>query len=112
GQIQAALVRLMQHEKVYLDETLTLNKLSEQLEILPNYLSQVINERFDKNFYDFVNSYRIEEFKILVQRADNRNKTLLALALDSGFTSKTSFNNFFKKLTGKTPTEYIKSIKN
>ena len=111
-QIQLKLTDLMEKKKLYLDETLSLNKLSEQVEILPNYLSQVINERYGKNFYDFVNSYRVEEFKNIVQRTENRNKTLLALALDSGFTSKASFNNFFKKLSGQTPSEYIKSLKN
>lgn len=111
-QIQSKLTELMEKKKLYLDETLSLNKLSEQVEVLPNYLSQVINERYGKNFYDFVNSYRVEEFKNIVQRSENRNKTLLALALDSGFTSKASFNNFFKKLSGQTPSEYIKSLKN
>ncbi len=111
-QIQIRLTDLMENKKLFLDETLSLNKLSDQVAILPNYLSQVINERFGKNFYDFVNSYRVEEFKKMVQKSENRNKTLLALALDSGFTSKASFNNFFKKLSGQTPTEYIRSLKN
>lgn len=110
--IQMKLASIMEDQKAYLDETLSLNKLSSQLEILPNYISQVINERFGCNFYDFVNSYRIEEFKKQVQKKDNKNKTLLAIAMESGFTSKASFNNSFKKITGQTPTEYIRSVTN
>lgn len=110
--MQKELSAIMKEKKLFLDEGLTLNKLAEELKILPNYLSQVINEKFNKNFYDFVNSYRVEEFKMLVQKKENKKKTLLALAFDSGFTSKASFNSFFKKLSGQTPSEYVKSFEN
>lgn len=109
-EIQKKLVLLMEEKKSFLDEALSLTKLSDLMGVLPNYLSQVINERFEKNFYDFVNTYRIEEFKKLAVDTKNKNKTLLALAMDSGFASKASFNNSFKKFTGQTPTEYLNKL--
>ena len=109
-EIQNKLVTMMEGEKVFLDEELSLTKLSDQIGVLPNYLSQVINERFEKNFYDFVNAYRIEEFKKLALDTRNKNKTLLALAMESGFASKASFNNSFKRYTGQTPTEYLSAF--
>lgn len=112
GEIQNKLIRLMEEKKLFLDEALSLSKLADQTDVLPNYLSQVINERFGKNFYDYVNSYRVEEFKKLTIEKQNKNKTLFGLALDSGFASKASFNNSFKKFTGQTPSEYVKSLKN
>lgn len=108
-EIQQKLSLLMEKEKIFLEEKLSLPKVAEKLDIHPNYLSQVINERFNKNFYDFVNHYRVEEFKKLVKQPKNKNLTLFSLALDSGFASKAAFNSAFKKLTGQTPSEYLKS---
>ena len=109
-EIQQLLLKLMEEKKLYLDENISLPQLAEMLNIHPNYLSQVINERFQKNFYDFINSYRIEEFKRLISSGKNKNKTFFALALDCGFNSKASFNNSFKKITGNTPSEFVKSL--
>ena len=108
NELQARLAKMMEEEKPYLDDKLTLKSLAENLDIHPNYLSQVINERFQKNFYDFINSARVEEFKSLIQQPRSKNLTLLALAFECGFSSKSSFNKFFKKSTGKTPSEFIK----
>lgn len=110
--LQAQLEKIMKEEKPFLDHKLTLKVLAENLNIHPNYLSQVINERFQKKFYDFINTARIEEFKTLVQQPKSQNLTLLALAMDCGFSSKSSFNKFFKKSTGKTPSEFIRSKEN
>jgi len=107
-ELQARLEKMMKEEKPFLDDKLTLKSLAENLNIHPNYLSQVINERFQKNFYDFINSARIEEFKSLIQQPRSQNLTLLALAFECGFSSKSSFNKFFKKATGKTPSEFMK----
>ncbi len=108
-ELQIRLEKLMKEEKPYLNHKLNLKTLAENLDIHPNYLSQVINERFQKNFYDFINTARIEEFKTLIQQPKSQNLTLLALAMECGFSSKSSFNKFFKKSTGKTPSEFIKS---
>jgi len=103
---------LMDTEKPYLDPFLTLRDLAEQLGIPSNYLSQLLNEGFDKNFSEFINTYRLTHFKKAIKNPQNRNFTLLAVAYESGFNSKTVFNNFFKKVMGTTPSAYLKSVQN
>ena len=66
------------------------------------------NEGFDKNFYDFVNSYRVEAFKSQIEQNKHEHKTLLALAYEVGFNSKSSFNRSFNKLVGMSPSKYLK----
>lgn len=110
AEIKQKLEKLMDEKRLFLDEDISLPQLARIMSINPNYLSQVINERFQKNFYDFINFYRVEEFKRIVIIEKNRNKTFFALALDCGFNSKASFNNSFKKITGNTPTQFVKSI--
>jgi YesN/AraC family two-component response regulator len=107
---QKFLTKLMEEEKLYLNENISLPQLATMLNIHPNYLSQVINERFQKNFYDFINSYRVEEFKRVVALEKSKKKTFFALALDCGFNSKASFNSSFKKITGITPSKFVKSL--
>ena len=109
-EIKNQLEKIIIEKKLFLDENISLPKLAEILSIHPNYLSQIINDKFQKNFYDFINSYRIEEFKQLVALEKNKNKTFFALALDCGFNSKASFNSSFKKITGITPSEFVKSL--
>ena len=70
-----------------------------------------VNKKVGKNFYDFVNQYRLEEFKRLLSDPKNRNLTLLSLAIDCGFNSKSSFNRHFKKVTGQTPSQYFAALK-
>lgn len=108
-EIKQQLEKIISERKLFLDENMSLPKLAGVLNIHPNYLSQVINEKFQMNFYDFINLYRIEEFKRIVVIEKNKNKTFFALAFDCGFNSKASFNNSFKKLTGITPSEFVKS---
>ena len=99
---------LMLDEQPYLDPSLTLKALAEMMEIPSNHLSQLLNEGYGKNFADFVNTYRLETFKAKVADPSQRNLTILALAYDSGFNSKTVFNTFFKKTMGTTPRVYWK----
>ena len=108
--LYAELIRLMNEEGVYKKNDLSVDDLASRLDVHSNYLSQIINEREGKNFYDFVNSYRLEEFKRLVADPRNRNLTLLSLAIDCGFNSKSSFNRHFKKATGQTPSEYFSAV--
>jgi AraC-like DNA-binding protein len=110
AEIKHSLIKLMEDKKLFLDENISLPQLAEMLNIHPNYLSQVINEKFQKNFYDFINSYRVEEFKRLIASGRDKNKTFFALALDCGFNSKASFNNSFKRITSITPSEFAKSL--
>ncbi|RTE53853.1 helix-turn-helix domain-containing protein [Arenibacter aquaticus] len=102
--------KLLAEEKPYLDPNLTLKTLSEKLEIPSNHLSQLLNQGYGKNFADFVNSYRLETFKAKVADPSQRQLTILALAYDSGFNSKTVFNTYFKKIMGTTPRAYWKEI--
>ncbi|MGD1959027.1 MAG: helix-turn-helix domain-containing protein [Fulvivirga sp.] len=100
---------LMEEEKPYLNSKLTLSELAERLGSSKNHLSQAINETIGKNFFDYINAYRIEEVKVRMKNPDHDHVTLLGIALDSGFSSKSSFNNIFKKVTGQTPSEFKKS---
>jgi AraC-like DNA-binding protein/type III secretory pathway component EscS len=104
------LQHLMATERLFIEPELTLTDLATRLEIHPNYLSQVINELAGVNFYDYINTLRIEEFKRLVSIPENQKYTFLALAYDCGFNSKSAFNRYFKKVTNLSPSEYIKSI--
>ena len=107
--IHKQLLQLMDDKKPYLEPKLTLGQLAEQLGLSTNNLSQVINQCEDKNFYDFVNAYRIKEFIKQAKDPKNKNLSILGIALDAGFNSKSSFNQVFKKFTGETPSEFIKS---
>ncbi|MEM6261924.1 MAG: adenylate/guanylate cyclase domain-containing protein [Bacteroidota bacterium] len=100
----------MERDRPYLDASLTLRKLADQLNLPANHLSQILNEGFDQNFAAFVNTYRLEAFKERVREPSSRQLTVLALAYDSGFNSKTVFNTFFKKKMGKTPRAYWKEV--
>lgn len=100
---------LMQDEKRFRQSELSLSELAAQLNTQPNYLSQVINEREGKTFYDYINTLRIEEFKRLAAGPDSRKYTLLGLAQECGFNSKSSFNRYFKKVTGQSPSEFLQS---
>ena len=102
------LVNYMQKEKPYLNPLLSLNDLSEKLAIMPKYLSQIINECCGKNFYDFVNGYRVEEAKRILLNPSDADKTILEILFEVGFNSKSTFNNAFKNLTGYKPTEFRK----
>lgn len=102
---------LMKEKKIYLDSRLSLPKLAELSDMSINNLSQVINEQNSMNFFDYVNSYRIEEAISRIQSPDRDNENLLSIAMDSGFNSKSSFYTAFKKYTGLTPGEYRKKIK-
>jgi adenylate cyclase len=102
------LEQLMDGEKPYLDPDLTLRSLAEMLDLPPNYLSQLLNEGFDQNFAEYVNSYRLETFKTKAADPANAHLTLLGLAYESGFNSKSVFNSFFKKTMGLTPRAWVK----
>ncbi|WP_212906365.1 helix-turn-helix domain-containing protein [Capnocytophaga stomatis] len=109
AQLHQEMLSLMEEKKPYLEPKLTLNQLAEQLAISSNNLSQVINQCEGKNFYDFVNSYRVDEFIKRATNDKNKGLNLLGIALDSGFNSKSSFNQVFKKHTGDTPSNYLKN---
>ena len=104
------LEQFMIQEKPYLDAGITIRQLAQMVDIHPNNLSQLVNEHIGQRFSDYINSYRLEKFKSLVKDPNFRHLTLLTLAYESGFNSKTVFNTFFKKMMGKTPRAYWKEV--
>ena len=104
------LLTLMKDERLYTDVELTLQTLSEKLGISPGYLSKIINEKEDKNFFEFVNTYRVQEVKDKLVDNEYHHYSILGIALESGFKSKSTFNTVFKKFTGQTPSAYQKQF--
>lgn len=105
---KSKLLNHLTENQPYLDPSLTLRGLADQIEIHPNQLSWLLNERIGKSFNEYVNAYRVEAFKKMAQDPNNANLTLIGMAYDSGFNSKTVFNTYFKKETGITPKQYLK----
>ena len=99
----------MERDRIYTNPELSLKDLAAAMETYPHYISQILNTIIHQNFYDFVNTYRVEEAKRQLLEEGNKCLTILAIALDCGFNSKSSFNRVFKQKTGKTPGEFIKS---
>lgn len=102
------LISCIREESPYLNPDLNLKNLAIHLDIHPNQLSWLINHEFHKNFNEFINHYRVEVFKRISKDPKNSHITLIGLAYDSGFNSKTVFNTSFKKETGITPMQYLK----
>ncbi|MDP2089445.1 MAG: helix-turn-helix domain-containing protein [Flavobacteriaceae bacterium] len=96
----------MVSSKPFLNPNLTLPQLASEIGISSHYLSQIINEKFNINFFDFVNQFRVEEVKAKIIDPKFENYSLLGIALDSGFNSKSAFNRIFKKFTDQTPSQY------
>ena len=102
------LINFLEKEKPYLNPTLSLRELAALLEFHPNKLSWLLNEKLGKKFNEFINHYRLEHFKQLAKNPENHNISIIGLAYESGFNSKTVFNTFFKKEEGITPNDYLK----
>ena len=101
---------LMVAEKPFLNPNLTLLQLASELGISTHYLSQIINEKLNFNFFDYVNRFRVEEVKAKINNPKFENYSLLGIAFDSGFNSKSAFNRIFKKFTNQTPSQYKSEI--
>jgi len=99
---------VVKEDKPYLDSCLTLPDLAEKISVSSNYLSQVINERLGMNFFDYINSHRIEMAKHLLLNPLPHTPTILDIAMESAFNSKSAFYTAFKKHTGLTPAQYKK----
>jgi TolB-like protein/AraC-like DNA-binding protein len=102
------LQNIIHKEAPFLKPNLGLRELARMLDLHPNKLSELLNDKIGKNFSAFINYYRVEHFKSLAILPENSHLSLLGIAYDSGFNSKTSFNTFFKKETGMTPKAYLK----
>lgn len=106
------LIDFMNKSKIWKDNELTIAKLSEQTNILSHYITQVLNENLNKNFNTFVNEYRLEYAKKLIKSSKYKSWSFLSISFESGFNSKATFNTFFKKYTGMTPSEFKKNNAN
>lgn len=102
------IMHLVEIEKVYRDEELTLRSLAEKLKIPYYQLSEILNKRLHRKFNDFINYYRIEEAKRILESPAAHDKTIVSVAMEVGFKSTTSFYQVFKKYTGMTPSQYKK----
>jgi len=108
---ETILRQFMEQNKVYLDAELSLEELAQKVRIPKHHLTQLLNDRLKKNFYKFINEYRINE-AINKLKDVNNEVNILSLAYDCGFNSKSSFNSYFKQLTGYTPSMYRKMATN
>lgn len=103
--------KLMSQERIYTDPNLNMSLLSDKTGLSNSYLSQIINQKEGRNFFDFVNSYRVEEVVSMMNDTKYDHYTLIALSQDAGFKSKSTFNAVFKKIKGETPSTFRKKLK-
>ena len=104
------LLYLLEAERIYRDENLTLQTLAEKLAVSPHQLSWIINEVLHLSFSTLVNGYRVEEVKSRLSERDFNQTSILQAALDAGFNTKAAFNRAFKKTTGMTPSQFKKTV--
>lgn len=109
AEISERLLMFMETERPYLDEELSLQKLSLLVNISAHRLSEVINQDLNTNFYRLINAYRVEEVKRKLRNPEFDKYSILGIAFESGFNSKSTFNKIFKEETGMTPSEFKKS---
>jgi AraC-like DNA-binding protein len=102
------LKQIMLESKPFLDPKLAIHDLAGSIDVPPHQLSKIINKEFHSSFFEFVNSYRVEEFKQKSSSSEYKNITILGIAYECGFNSKSAFNRIFKESTGLTPGEYLK----
>ncbi|MEX0981825.1 MAG: AraC family transcriptional regulator [Bacteroidales bacterium] len=106
--IRKAILEHMENNKPYLNRELSISDLAADIQISRHFITEVINNHMGKNFYLLINEYRIEEVKRRLHDPKYKNLTILAIAYDSGFNSKSAFNTVFRQMTGKTPSQYLK----
>lgn len=111
SQIAKQLKQWMEEKAVYKDAELTLDKLAETMNLSRHHLSETLNQYLGQSFYQLINEYRIKEVIRLIDesRKNKTNPVILSLAFEAGFHSKSSFNQYFKKVTGDTPSAYMKN---
>jgi AraC-like DNA-binding protein len=107
-EILGKLLHFMRSERPYLEPEITIEKLAKRLAVKRHHLTEVINEGLEKNFFLFINEYRIASVKHALADEDGQSRTLLDIAYDAGFNSKSSFNLAFKRIMGTTPSQYRK----
>ena len=108
--LKSSLLGIMDSERPWTDSELTLADLAERLGSTPHKLSEVLNSEIGETFYDFVNGYRVREVQRRIKAGDARALKMLALAMDAGFASKSTFNQAFKKHTSQTPSDFRHAV--
>jgi AraC-like DNA-binding protein len=108
ARIASCLEELMSSERPYLDPEFTIDKLAKMVSSNRHHLSQVLNQKLGLSFYDYVNTYRVNEARVLLADAARADHKIAAIAYDAGFNSLSAFNDVFKKMTGQTPSQYRK----
>ncbi|MGE5801692.1 MAG: helix-turn-helix domain-containing protein [Gemmatimonadota bacterium] len=108
--LKDAVLRVMESDRLYQNSELTLADLAERLGTTPHKLSEVLNSQLEQTFYDFVNAYRVRDVQRRIVDERWKNLTILSLALEAGFASKSTFNQVFKQHTGRTPSTYRSSL--
>lgn len=103
---------LFEGEKLYRKQRLSLEDVSGAANLPERYISYLINKNHGSNYANFVNAFRVQEVLARMRDPDEKNKTLLGIALDAGFNSKSSFNHIFKTIMGETPSEYLAKLEN
>jgi AraC-like DNA-binding protein len=102
------LIQFMEREKPFKKAELMLPELAASLSISPNHLSQILNDNLGQSFFDFINAYRVKEAQQALLDPSKQHLTILAIAYEVGFNSKSTFNTVFKKHTQMTPSQYKK----
>ena len=105
------MISLIEEKKIFTNPNLSLTSLAAEVGISKSYLSKIINQHAEKNFYQFINEYRVTYFKELCKEDDAALYSLTGLAEKAGFKSKSTFHSSFKRIEGVTPSEYVNSIK-
>ncbi|WP_299899689.1 helix-turn-helix transcriptional regulator [uncultured Aquimarina sp.] len=109
-ELKQKLLHLLNDQKVYKQNDITLQKLSELMDTTRHNTSQIINEHFNLNFFELINKYRIEAAKELLKEERHKNFNIIDIAYEVGFNNKVTFNKSFKKYNQVTPSEYLKSL--
>ena len=104
------LIYLLESEKIFRQNNISLEILSQKLDTNRHNTSQVINEHFDLNFFELINKYRIEEALAIIKNDTHKNMNIIDIAYEVGFNNKVTFNKSFKKLLSQTPSQYIESL--
>ena len=108
--LKERLIYLLEEEKIYRQNNISLEILSEKLDTNRHNTSQVINEHFELNFFELINKYRIEEALSIIKNDTHKNMNIIDIAYEVGFNNKVTFNKSFKKLLSQTPSQYIASL--
>lgn len=105
------LLTIMEKQQPFLDPEITLPKLAAQLQVMPEYLSGILNRQISRSFFDFINRYRVDEFKLQSIAESNRHLSIMGIAYNCGFNSKAAFYRAFRRYEKESPTEYIAGLR-